>query len=144
MNGSRPGTPGTPGQKRERTLLSAAFALPVAAIPNGGRAALGAVNAANTLANTLGRNVLNAAGTGLRELIVPESLANAISMWGPGSRAAAAANGAVGEKALVKTEKIREELEELLAAACPLCESVVAGLDKPFVLPEEVDASWQI
>ncbi|KZW02563.1 hypothetical protein EXIGLDRAFT_665057 [Exidia glandulosa HHB12029] len=140
LNGSRPGTPGTPGQqqqKRERTLLSAAFALPAAAIaiPNG-RTALGAV----TAANSLGRNVLSAAGTGLRELIVPESLANAISVWG--SRPAGAAG--TGEKALVKTERVREELEALLAAACPLCESVVAGLDKPFVLPEEVDASWQI
>ena len=29
----------------------------------------------------------------------------------------------------------------MLAANCPLCESVVAGLDKPFVQAGEVDAS---
>ncbi|EJD55563.1 hypothetical protein AURDEDRAFT_179299 [Auricularia subglabra TFB-10046 SS5] len=122
--GSQPNTPGggAAPQLRQRTLLSAAFALP--GVP---------------AANSLGRNVLSAAGTGLRELIAPDALVSAISSaWGRG------ASEPGGGAPSVKTEKLREELEALLAAACPLCESVVAGLDRPFVLPEEVDASWQI
>jgi len=39
---------------------------------------------------------------------------------------------------------MKEELDELLASSCPLCESVVAGLDKPFVAVGEVDDSWQL
>lgn len=58
-------------------------------------------------------------------------------LWGGGEK---------GEKDDVtrKIERAREELDELLAGACPLCESVVAGLDKPFVREGEDDDSWQI
>jgi hypothetical protein len=41
-------------------------------------------------------------------------------------------------------EKLRAELDDLLASNCPLCESVVAGLDKPFVSPGEVDNTWTL
>lgn len=43
-----------------------------------------------------------------------------------------------------KTEKLRTELENVLASNCPLCESVVAGLDKPFIESGEVDTSWDL
>lgn len=43
-----------------------------------------------------------------------------------------------------KTEKLRRELEDLLAGSCPLCESVVAGLDKPFVKEGELDTTWAL
>lgn len=43
-----------------------------------------------------------------------------------------------------KSEKLRRELEDMLAGSCPLCESVVAGLDKPFVKEGEVDTSWSL
>ena len=36
------------------------------------------------------------------------------------------------------------ELDDLLASTCPLCESVVFGLDKPFVKEGEVDTSWAL
>ena len=121
----------------QRTLLSASFASPV---QNGARAA-----------NSLGRNILSA-GDKLRDLIVPESLASVITagmwttgldrigldrMWGAGDK---------GEKndAARKAEKAHEELDELLAGSCPLCEGVVAGLDKPFIKEGEEDDSWQI
>ena len=41
-------------------------------------------------------------------------------------------------------EKLRKELEDFLAGSCPLCENVVAGLDKPFVKEGEVDSSWTL
>jgi hypothetical protein len=43
-----------------------------------------------------------------------------------------------------KGEKLRAELDDVLASSCPLCESVVAGLDKPFVKPGELDTSWAL
>lgn len=101
--------------------------------------------------------MLAAAGSGLRDLIIPEPLANAIGMWGGRDQRNAKAglmladeesgyayllangNGKPG-----KSEKVREQLENLLAGSCPLCESVVSGLDKPFVFPGEEDDSWQL
>ena len=43
-----------------------------------------------------------------------------------------------------KAEKAREELDALLSGSCPLCENVVAGLDKPFIKEGEEDLAWQI
>jgi len=103
------------------------------------------------------RNVIVAAGAGLRDLIIPESLASAITgnislnlnmnlglnPWGGGGgdgRDIRMSPARMRERA----EKLREELDQLLAAGCPLCESVVAGLDKPFVAPGEGDKSWDL
>lgn len=123
---------------RQRTLLSAGFAAP---LQNGTRAA-----------GSLGRNILSA-GDKLRDLIVPESIASVVSagVWSTGLdrvgmgiiRAGAAAG--IGEKEKSKKmDMAREELDELLASVCPLCETVVVGLDKPFVKAGEEDLSWQI
>lgn len=43
-----------------------------------------------------------------------------------------------------QAEKLRAELDDVLASSCPLCESVVAGLDKPFVNPGELDTTWAL
>lgn len=123
----------TAGQRNaERALLSNSPATP------GSKANRGA-----------GWNLLSA-GDKLRDLIIPESLATVVSAgvwstgldkvgipWGGGAKPQQ------GEQDR-KAEKAREELEDLLTSACPLCESVVAGLDKPFVREDEDDTTWQI
>jgi hypothetical protein len=121
-------------QQPQRALLSANFA------QNGGLALNN--NIVVPLAAT-GR-VFAAAGAGLRDLIIPESLATAIGVgnWTGGRNRKNAKDGKEGKER--RGEKLREELDDLLAASCPLCESVVAGLDKPFIAPGEEDKSWQL
>jgi hypothetical protein len=95
-------------------------------------------------AGAVGRGLLNA-GDRLRDLIVPDALVSVIANPWVGITGGAA--GAPGRKAAAegeKAEKARRELEDVLAAACPLCEGVVAGLDRPFVADGEVDASWEL
>ena len=126
--------PGLPVQagKPQRTLLSSNFTLPV---PNGTRGT-----------NSLGRNLLSA-GDKLRDLILPESLASVVSagMWSTGmDRLWGSAEKRSDIDGQRRLEKAREELDELLASACPLCESVVAGLDKPFIEEGEEDDSWKL
>ena len=113
----------------QRVLLSSNFAN---SIPNGARAA-----------NVVGRNILSA-GDKLRELIVPDTLVTLVTApvgWIPGmGLGGGRRNGTDPELA----EKLRAELENALASNCPLCESVVAGLDKPFIESGEVDTSWDL
>lgn len=157
--GNPPMTP-TPAQqppapRTQRTLLSSQFTAAANDRPGSG----GAGNtAASLIANPvtgllalstapvyLGRNMFVAADR-LKDMIVPDALANAIALpslpWG-----GVGGDGKKGKKAGdvegEKGEKARESLDELLASSCPLCESVVVGLDKPFIEPEEVDA-WQL
>lgn len=114
----------------QRTLLSANF----------GNTLKGSAQAANLL----GRSVMTA-GDRLRDMIVPDALVAIVSnpTWIPGM-------GGGGKKGKVdrdlgqEREKLRLELEEVLASSCPLCEGVVAGLDKPFVKQGEVDGSWAL
>ena len=97
-------------------------------------------------ANALGRNILSA-GDRLRDLIIPDALANLVTApagWIPGIGIGGGAKRDAGEKDAEKVERTRRELEDVLAANCPLCESVVSGLDKPFVQAGEVDASWDL
>ncbi|KAF7985304.1 hypothetical protein HWV62_6475 [Athelia sp. TMB] len=116
---------------RERTLLSANFGNLANPLIDGARAA-----------GSLGRGVISA-GDRLRDLIIPDALASVVSApvgWIPG----------MGKKQGIeidggkKMEKLRTELDEVLASSCPLCESVVAGLDKPFVKDGELDTSWAL
>lgn len=113
----------------QRSLLSSNFG----SIVNGAKAA-----------NLLSRSVISA-GDRLRDLIIPDALAALVSSpnWlpGMGSTKPSGKEKTVGEK---KMETIRIELEELLSSNCPLCENVVAGLDKPFVAEGEVDPSWTL
>ncbi|KAG8941809.1 hypothetical protein FRC03_003936 [Tulasnella sp. 419] len=135
----RVGSPAPRQPTKQRTLLSATFnPLDPAGI---------IINPAVRLATSLNpitmpRNVLALAGDRLRDLVVPDALANAIggmgaALWGSGP-------GATKGDEAEKLEKLREELDDLLAASCPLCEGVVAGLDKPFIGAGEVDRSWDL
>lgn len=83
---------------------------------------------------------------------MPESLAAVIStgMWstgvdivGMGLLSSTNEKGEKDDKAR-KMEKAREELDELLSSSCPVCESAVAGLDKPFLKEGDDDQTWQI
>lgn len=117
----------------QRTLLSANFGPIVNPLQNGAKAA-----------NLLGRSVISA-GDRLRDLIIPDALAAVVSTpnWlpGMGGGKASGTEKTIGEK---KLENMRVELDDLLSSSCPLCESVVAGLDKPFVMDGEVDTSWTL
>ncbi len=118
----------------QRTLLSANFGPLVNPLQNGAKAA-----------NLLGRSVV-LAGDRLRDLIIPDALAALVSTpnWLPGMGGGNKLNGmekTVNEK---KLESMKAELEELLTSNCPLCESVVSGLDKPFVVEGEADTSWAL
>ncbi|KAG8844570.1 hypothetical protein FRB96_002999 [Tulasnella sp. 330] len=158
----RPQQPSTPpsvtprtAPQTQRTLLSSTFnPLDPAGL---------LINPAVRLANSLNpmalqRNILGGAGAGLdklKDLVVPDALASAIGagtdMMGglPGMGMLWGGSGGKkrsgkGEGDTEKAEKIREEVDELLAASCPLCEGVVVGLDKPFVREGEKDRSWQL
>uniref|UniRef100_A0A0W0FGN9 Uncharacterized protein n=1 Tax=Moniliophthora roreri TaxID=221103 RepID=A0A0W0FGN9_MONRR len=116
----------------QRTLLSSNFTALTNPLHNGTKAA-----------NVLGRNILSA-GDRLRDLIIPDALAAVVSApvgWIPGIGA--------GRRGGVETdngqkEKLRAELDDVLAGSCPLCESVVVGLDRPFVKEGEVDTTWAL
>jgi len=95
-------------------------------------------------ANSIGRNILSA-GDRLRDLIMPDALVTVITSpagWIPGI-------GGGQRNVLAETdtgkrlEKLRSELEDILASTCPLCESVIAGLDKPFTKAES-DTTWEV
>lgn len=119
-------TPPVRQQTKQRTLLSTNFGL-----ANPARAA-----------NLLGRSVISA-GDKLRDLIVPDALATLVlapANWIPGIGGGQRPIATLDES---KKEKLRAELEDILAGTCPLCESVVVGLDKPFVT-EETDTSWEL
>lgn len=92
----------------------------------------------------LGRSVISA-GDRLRDLIIPDALAAVVSApgWIPGIGGGAQRNGIESDGEL-KAEKLRAELDSVLSSSCPLCESVVVGLDKPFVKDGEVDTSWTL
>lgn len=115
---------------RQRTLLSANFTTP---LQNGTKAA-----------GSLGRNILFA-GDRLRDLILPDALASVVSApgWIPGIGTGGGQKG-LNKDAEKQAEKLRAELDDVLASSCPLCESVIAGLDKPFVSDGEVDMTWAL
>jgi len=117
----------------QRTLLSSNFGSIVNPLQNGAKAA-----------NLLSRSVISA-GDRLRDLIIPDALATLVSTpnWLPGigNTKASGKEKSISER---KLETIRIELEDLLSSNCPLCENVVAGLDKPFVAEGEADPSWTL
>ncbi|KDQ63405.1 hypothetical protein JAAARDRAFT_147697 [Jaapia argillacea MUCL 33604] len=117
----------------QRALLSANFANISNPIQNGARAA-----------NSLGRNILSA-GDRLRDLIIPDALANAVMApnWIPGMGRRNDTEK-YGDKVMQEVEELKTELDGWLSSNCPLCESVVVGLDKPFVKDGEVDSSWDL
>ncbi|KAG6832293.1 hypothetical protein H0H92_003526 [Tricholoma furcatifolium] len=122
---------GSNAAQQGRTLLSANFGAISNPLQNGARAA-----------NLLGRGVLTASDR-LRDLIVPDALATLVTApaWMPtlGGAPHITSGNDTDEK-----EKLREELEDILASNCPLCESVIAGLDVAFVKDGEVDKTWAL
>ena len=77
-------------------------------------------------------------------MIIPDTLASIVTApvgWIPGMGMSGKKSADDVEK---KADKLRRELEDLLAGTCPLCENVVSGLDKPFVKEGEVDSSWAV
>ena len=94
--------------------------------------------------NSIGRNILSA-GDRLRDLIMPDALVTVITSpagWIPGiggGQRSVLAETDTGKR----LEKLRSELEDILASACPLCESVIAGLDKPFTKAGS-DTTWEV
>jgi len=138
INEARPGNhPGEPlhhvqinlfpatKQPTPRPLISANFENIAQPLNNGVRAA-----------NLLGRNIISA-GDRLRDLVIPDALAAAVWMGG-----APKPVSGIGPSDNVET--MRVELENILASSCPLCESVIAGLDRPFVKEGEVDTTWEL
>jgi hypothetical protein len=94
--------------------------------------------------NSIGRNLLSA-GDRLRDLIVPDALVTVITSpagWIPGI-GGGQKNVLVESATGKRIEKLRSELEDILASACPLCESVIAGLDKSFTMGEP-DTTWEV
>ncbi len=94
--------------------------------------------------NSIGRNLLSA-GDRLRDLIMPDALVTVITSpagWIPGI-GGAQKNALVESATGKRLEKLRSELEDILASACPLCESVIAGLDKSFTKGEP-DTTWEV
>lgn len=115
----------------QRALLSQSLA--VAQTPNGQRQT-----------NAIGRNLFSA-GDRLRDLIMPDALVTAITApagWIPGI-GGAQRNALVESGTAKRLEKLRSELEDTLASACPLCESVIVGLDKSFTKGES-DTTWEV
>ncbi|WWC87797.1 uncharacterized protein L201_002689 [Kwoniella dendrophila CBS 6074] len=97
-----------------------------------------------------GRNKLLAAGDRLREMIIPDALAQAVSVVGAGVGVSGGASGSSKKKRLERkldegrAEEIRKELDDLVASVCPLCEGSVVGLDKPFIAQGEDTRDWDV
>ncbi|KAF9056509.1 DigA protein [Panaeolus papilionaceus] len=125
--------PGGRNPTTQKTLLSANFGPIVNPLQNGAKAA-----------NLLGRSVISA-GDRLRDLIIPDALASLVSSpnWLPGMGSATRTSDDQSG-ASKRTESLRAELDDMLSSSCPLCESVVAGLDKPFISEGEADSSWTL
>jgi len=97
--------------------------------------------ATDLLLGVTGRNKLMAAGDKLRELIIPDALAQAVSVGVGGKKTKSKKEK---DKDDVRAEAARAELDELVAGSCPLCEGSVVALDKPFVAEDEDTSSWVV
>ena len=113
--------------------------------------------ATDVLLGLTGRNQLLAAGDKLRDLIIPDALAQAVSSGFnsipglPGTGGVQLGGTAKREKSRKsreredeRTEAARKELDEIVAAVCPLCEGAVLGLDKGFIKEGEDVRDWQV
>ncbi|EGO05168.1 hypothetical protein SERLA73DRAFT_68797 [Serpula lacrymans var. lacrymans S7.3] len=134
---SNPSLAGANGHARQtaqqRTLLSSNFTNLTSPLQNGTKAA-----------GSFGRNLLSA-GDRLRDMIVPDALASVVTApgWIP-SMGLGGKGSQMDKDVEKKMEKLRGELDDVLASKCPLCESVVAGLDKPFIKVGEEDTTWAL
>lgn len=108
--------------------------------------------ATDLLLGVTGRNKLLAAGDRLRELIIPDVLAQAVTVVGQGvgvsvgpssSSASRKKNSKRDTASEERALKAKAELDKIVAAVCPLCEGSVVGLDKPFVI-EGQGRDWEV
>ena len=111
-----------------------------------------------------GRNKLFAAGDRLREMIIPDALAQAVTTVGssvvsgvplPSLNLGSVTGRGTGKKGGKKDgfkdkneekrlEGLTRELDELVAAVCPLCEGCVLGIDKGFIGEGEDVSDWEV
>ncbi|KIR32632.1 hypothetical protein I352_05059 [Cryptococcus deuterogattii MMRL2647] len=100
------------------------------------------------LGGIAGRNKLIAAGDKLRELIIPDALAQAVSIVSVGVGVGGTGETKKGGKREKlndgRVKELRNELDELVASKCPLCEGAVMSLDKPFIALSEDAADWEV
>jgi len=105
--------------------------------------------ATDLLLGVTGRNKLLAAGDKLRELIIPDVLAQAVSVVGQGVGVGPSVSSQKKNKrdgsglSEEQTARLKGELDKIVAAVCPLCEGSVVGLDKPFVVDGE-GLDWMV
>jgi len=99
--------------------------------------------ATDLLLGVTGRNKLMAAGDKLRELIIPDALAQAVTI-GVGGGAKKPKSKKEKDKDETRAEAARMELDELVAGSCPLCEGSVVALDKPFIAEGEDARDWDV
>lgn len=108
--------------------------------------------ATDLLLGVTGRNKLLAAGDKLRDLIIPDALAQAVTAVGTTVVSGVAGVGGSSAKKSKKerdrddtrAEVARKELDELVAGVCPLCEGAVVGLDRPFIKEDEAVGDWAV
>jgi len=91
-------------------------------------------------AGSFGRGVLSA-GDKLREMIVPESLANLAGGW---SGSNARDKQRLSKSQLSTQKRLQEELDEIIASSCPLCDGLVNDLEKEYVQLAGDVASWRL
>jgi hypothetical protein len=112
------------GFKAPRNLLAAAFN------PEG----LSVVNAAGSF----GRGVLSA-GDRLREMIVPESLASLMAgVW------TNTETRSLSKQELSLQRRLQDDLDEILAGSCPLCDNTVSNLERVYVQSAEENPTWRL
>ncbi|ORY29496.1 Pep3/Vps18/deep orange family-domain-containing protein [Naematelia encephala] len=105
------------------------------------------------LLGVTGRNKLLAAGDRLRELIIPDALAQAVSAVNNNLNVVGGGGGGDKKRKASKKERDRDdaradearaELDTLVAGVCPLCEQAVVGIDKGFVKEGEDVRDWEV
>jgi vacuolar protein sorting-associated protein 18 len=85
-----------------------------------------------------GRKQLLAAGDKIRDLIIPDALAQVVTApFISDKRKDRSRDDA-------KIEAARAELDKIVSAVCPLCEGVIVGLDKPFIQEGEDTRDWDV
>lgn len=138
-----------------RALLSSSFAPSSGqGTPRHAREASGASGARQTittgnaatdlLLGVTGRNKLMAAGDKLRELIIPDALAQAVAVGVGGGGGKKTKSKKEKDRDDTRMEAARQELDGLVAGVCPLCEGSVVGLDRGFVREDEDASSWAV
>ena len=119
MRLAKPIKPSADASSKSRTLLSSSYAV----LPSGD-AIVSALDPSNLLLG--GSRKLMAAGDKLRELIIPDVLASAVSAVGGGisGRNGTSSKGMVAQDSRdqMKVEKLKLEIDQFLATTCVLCE----------------------